>query len=339
MYVKQILIIGLCFWILVAKAQQPVITQLDSSTKTSIRGLSVVNDKIVWCSGTNGMVAKSLDGGKTFKWKQVSGYEKGDFRDIEAFDKDKAIVMAIDEPAVILKTVDGGITWKKVFEDTTKGMFLDAMDFKNDKEGVVVGDPIDGKIFLAYTIDGGNTWTKKLTTKAEKGEAFFAASGGNIKLKAGRKGQKNELIYVTGGTKSKFYSDEFPEGKLLPIVQGKESAGANAIDIWGDKAVIVGGDFSSDTSSTNNSVLVNFTDKTAFSQPTTPPHGYRSSVVFIDKNTLIACGTSGVDISYDGGLNWQLVSKKSYHVVQKAKHGSRIFLAGSKGKIAVLSRN
>ncbi len=340
MHCKILLPILLCFFVVFAKAQQqPVITLLDSSTKTSIRGLSVVNDKIVWCSGTNGMVAKSLDGGKTFKWTAISGYQKRDFRDIEAFDKNKALIMAIDEPAVILKTVDGGTTWKKVFEDTTKGMFLDAMNFLNDKEGVVVGDPIDGKIFFAHTNDGGNTWTKELSTKAEKGEAFFAASGSNIKMKEGKKGQKVELIFVSGGAKSKFYSNSFPEGISLPMVQGKESTGANAIDIWEDKAVIVGGDFSSDSTSTNNCLLVNFTDENSFSQPITPPHGYKSSVVYIDKNTLIVCGTSGVDISYDGGLNWQLVSKQSYHVVQKAKHGSRIFLAGSRGKIAVLSRN
>ena len=160
-----------------------------------------------------------------------------------------------------------------------------------------------------------------------------------MKLKAGKKGQKNELMYVTGGIKSKFYSDNFPEGITLPIVQGKESTGANAIDVMGDKAVIVGGDFGSDTVSYSNCVIINLADDNSFSHPITPPHGYRSSVVFIDKNTLVACGTSGVDISYDGGINWQLVSKQSYHVVQKAKNGSRIFLAGSKGKIAMMTNN
>lgn len=101
----------------------------------------------------------------------------------------------------------------------------------------------------------------------------------------------------------------------------------------------MGGDFSNDTASSNNCVIVDFTNGNSFSQPIIPPHGCRSSVRFIDKNTLVACGTSGVDISYDGGMNWQLVSKQSYHVVQKAKHGNKIFLAGSKGKIAVMTSN
>ena len=44
----------------------------------------------------------------------------------------------------------------------------------------------------------------------------------------------------------------------------------------------------------------------------------------------------GVDISDDGGINWELVSKGSYHVVQRAKKGNAVYLAGSKGKIAKL---
>ena len=35
---------------------------LTAGTKTSLRGLSVVSDKIIWASGSNGTVAKSLDG-------------------------------------------------------------------------------------------------------------------------------------------------------------------------------------------------------------------------------------------------------------------------------------
>jgi photosystem II stability/assembly factor-like uncharacterized protein len=88
----------------------------------------------------------------------VAGYEERDFRDIEAIDSSTAIIMAVAEPAIILKTTDGGKSWSKVFEDSTKGMFLDAMDF-NGNEGVVVGDPIDGKVFLAQTNDLGDIWT------------------------------------------------------------------------------------------------------------------------------------------------------------------------------------
>jgi hypothetical protein len=80
--------------------------------------------------------------------------------------------------------------------------------------------------------------------------------------------------------------------------------------------------------------LFNLKQPGQFSFPTTPPHGYRSSVIYLNEQDLICCGTSGIDISHDGGLNWILVSKDSYHVVKKAKNGKTVWLAGSNGKIA-----
>ena len=81
---------------------------LTQGTATSIRGLSVVNDDIIWTSGSKGMVGRSIDGGKTWSWNQVPGFEKREFRDIEAFDELNALILAIAEPGVILKTTDGG---------------------------------------------------------------------------------------------------------------------------------------------------------------------------------------------------------------------------------------
>ena len=87
---------------------------LTSGTRSSFRGLSAVDDNIVWVSGSNGTVGKSINGGKTWEWITVPGYEKREFRDIEAFDEKTAVVIAIAEPANILKTTDGGKTWKQV---------------------------------------------------------------------------------------------------------------------------------------------------------------------------------------------------------------------------------
>ena len=43
------------------------IHQLTSKEKISLRGLNVVNNNIIWASGSNGHVAKSTDGGKNFE--------------------------------------------------------------------------------------------------------------------------------------------------------------------------------------------------------------------------------------------------------------------------------
>ncbi len=318
----------------VAIGQTPTIEILESGNKVSIRGLSVVTNKIIWASGNNGMVAKSTNGGKTFDWIKVAGYEKRDFRDIEAFDNNTAIIMGVDAPAIIVKTIDGGKSWKTVLLDSTKGMFLDAMDFSDNKNGIVVGDPMDQKVYLSTTNDQGNTWKRKIynentnTLTTHTGEAFFASSGTNIKLIG------KEIVFVSGGMKSQiFYQNKWKE---LPLIQGKESTGANSIAVNHGNGVVVGGDFSKDTIVSGNCVLINLGKELTITQPETAPHGYRSCVIYISENVLIACGTSGVDISKDGGKNWALISKDGFHVVQKAKNGTAVFLAGSNGRIAKL---
>lgn len=315
-------------------AQQPMIKVLESGKKISIRGLSVVSDKIIWASGSRGSVARSVDGGATFIWYSVTGYEKNDFRDIEAFDENTALIMGITQPAVILKTTDGGKNWKKILEDTTQGAFWDAMDFSG-KEGILIGDPLGDAVYLAATQDEGETWNRLNPIRVKvNGEAFFASSGTNIK-----KSKKGITFFASGGKQSNIYSIDNGVIQSIPIMQGGTSTGANSMDYFTrkKKGIIVGGDYSKDTLSKNNCALFTYNKKSfEFTVPQIPPHGYRSCVIYLDKNHLITCGSSGVDISGDGGRNWQLISKESFHVCQKAKKGKTVFMAGANGRIAKL---
>jgi len=325
---------------IIAQSNNPL-QILEQGRKTSIRGLSVVSNKIIWVSGSGGSVGKSVDGGKSFKWMTIKGYEKRDFRDIEAYNHKTAIIMAIAEPALILKTIDGGENWYKVFEDSTKGMFLDAMNAEA-KTIQVIGDPINGKAFFAMSNNLGETWeTNKLDGIAlNEGEAFFASSGTNLQISKSSNTFKKGSFMVTGGKVSRLLNardqrDQFP----LPLLQGKESTGANSIAVSpsGKHSFIVGGDFAKDTLRAGNSIAVRLEPSIQFKEPTTPPFGYRSCVIYLNNQTLVACGTSGVDISKDGGMNWENISTQSFHVVQKAKNGNAIFLAGGGGRIAKLT--
>jgi len=321
----------LCLELLRADAQK--VELLTSSAHSSFRGLSVVNDQVVWVSGSNGTVGRSLDGGKTWEWITVPGHEKNDFRDIEAFDKNTAVIMAIATPAIILKTRDGGKTWQQVYENNTPGMFLDAMEFWNRDSGIVLGDPINGKFFVARSFDGGDSWheipTRELP-EADSGEACFASSGTNV-----RKLKKDEACFISGGLRSRlFIRDQRID---LPIVQGRESTGANSIAVLDARHfVVVGGDFAHDTVTYKNCALTR-DGGTTWIAPTTPPHGYRSCVEYVEKNKLICCGTSGVDFSTDGGMSWQLIDTGNFHVCRKAKKGHAVFLAGGNGRIGKLT--
>jgi hypothetical protein len=334
-----ILLIGSSNNIFSQRKTLPKIEIINTGVKTSIRGLSVVNNNVVWVSGSNGMVGKSSNGGKNWKWMTVKGFEKSDFRDIEAFDANTAIIMAIatpaDAPAYILKTTDGGDTWKIVYENKTKGMFLDAMEFRDPKNGMVIGDPVDGKFFMAKTADGGNSWNELPVEErfvADSGEAFFASSGTNIRLLYNR-----SVFIVSGGKNSRlFYNKTIID---LPMTKGKETAGTNSVAVYdnfkknpANKIIIVGGDFTADSLTDKNCFVSNNAGKT-WERPKTPPHGYRSCVEFLNKETIVTCGLNGVDYSFDGGRNFYSISKEGFHVCRYARIGNTVYLAGGNGKI------
>ncbi|MCP9750323.1 oxidoreductase [Ferruginibacter sp. HRS2-29] len=306
---------------------------LTSGTKTSMRGLSVVNDKIVWASGSNGTVAVSVDGGENWKWITVKGYEKMDFRDIEAFDKKNAVIMGIDSPAYILRTTDGGENWTKVYQNNDKGIFLDAMEFWNEQSGIVIGDPIGGRFFIARTFDGGVSWQDLPFGKrpvADSGEVCFASSGTNI-----RKLNRSEAIFISGGIVSNVF---IRDKKIkLPLLQGKESTGANSIAVKDSKTFMVaGGDFTTKDSSNLNCVYT--TDGgTSWQTPLKNPSGYRSCVEYCGKQKWITCGLNGVDISTDDGKTFTSISTTGFHVVRKAKKGKAVFFAGGGGRIGKLN--
>jgi photosystem II stability/assembly factor-like uncharacterized protein len=327
-----------CSLLLFSQKKLPEVKIITQDAKTDIRGLSVVNDMVVWVSGSNGTIGKSTDGGKSWKWFVVKGFEKRDFRDIEAFDAATAVVIAVDAPAYILKTTDGGESWKIVYENKTTGMFLDAMEFWNEVSGIVIGDPIGGKVFVARTFDGGNTWKDipdNYRPIADSGEAFFAASGTNVRAL-----DRDESVLVSGGSRSRMY---VRDKKIdLPILQGRETTGANSIAVLdnnklkgGSTMIIVGGDFSNPRSDSLNCFFTANHGKT-WKAPKTPPHGYRSCVEYLSKKQLVTCGPTGVDYSLDGGNTWKLISKEGFHVCRIAKNGAAVYLAGANGKVGKL---
>jgi photosystem II stability/assembly factor-like uncharacterized protein len=328
---KSLLIICFfCFSFSSLFAQTVVV--VEQGQKISLRGLSMPSTSVVWASGSNGKVAKSVDGGNTFRWMTVEGYGKRDFRDIEAFDSSTAIIMGVDTPAIILKTTDGGKTWRKVFEDARPGMFLDAMDFSGNN-GVVIGDPINGKTFMAVSNDKGDSWIPKETPDSMMdGEAFFASSGSNIKLLGLKRGRKT--LFVSGGIQSRLFFNG--NAINLPLQSGRNSTGANGLALHPNQkqGIIVGGDFANDKRSDSAMLLFSLYPSVKFSSPVTPPSGYKSAAVFLYKTYVLACGTSGVDLSVDGGLKWKKISDIGFHVAVKSPDGQYAIMAGGNGRIA-----
>ena len=94
--------------------------------------------------------------------QSVKDFEAVDFRSLYAFDSLNAIIANAGSPASILKTVDGGKTWKEVYHNEHKDIFLDGIDFWDSQRGLIYGDPINSHMQILKTSDGGNTWDVNL---------------------------------------------------------------------------------------------------------------------------------------------------------------------------------
>jgi photosystem II stability/assembly factor-like uncharacterized protein len=318
----------------VLKAQ--TITILQQDKPTSIRGLSVVDNNTAWVSGSKGYIAKTNDGGKTWSWQQIKGYEKSDFRDIEAFNDKEAVIMSSGTPSLILKTVDGGQTWQEKYHKTDTTYFLDAMDFADNLHGYILGDPINNKFLLLETKDGGETWSEsKNPPNALSGEAAFAASGTCLRVSG------NGAVYIASGGKSARLISLQP-GNIqwqytnLPVTHGQSSEGAFSLSMGQNQGIIVGGDYANDKKTDSVATIHSVHPLLKFTPPHTGPAGFQSSVEHIKSGIFLSTGTPGSNITTDGGNTWKQIDSTSFNVCRKAKHGKLVLLAGNGGKIAVL---
>src|SRR5919109_5373606 len=131
-----------------------------SRTTARLRGVSAVDAKVAWASGSNGTYLKTVDGGATWQAATVPGAESLDFRDVEAFDASTAYLISIGEgeKSRIYKTTDGGRDWKLQFTNHNPKAFFDAMAFWDADRGIALSDPVDGRFLIIRTSDGGATW-------------------------------------------------------------------------------------------------------------------------------------------------------------------------------------
>lgn len=309
------------------------------NTKASLRGLSVVNEKVIWASGTGGTFLKTIDGGRNWTVGKVPDAEKLDFRDVEAFDSETAYLLSIGngENSRIYKTTDGGKTWKMQFKNTNEKAFFDAFAFWDKTHGIAMSDPVDGKYLLISTDDGGQNWNSLSTDKmpgAKTGEAAFAASGTCILTQG-----ENNAFLVSGGQDARVFRSSNRGLSWLvadtPLTKGTAGSGIFSIAMFDKiRGVIVGGNYEKPIDMTNNLAFTN--DGGASWILGKGLNGYRSGAVFVDKKTLVAVGASGSDVSYDGGKSWANIDKENYNSVE-AKGKKAIWAVGANGLVAKFS--
>ena len=317
-----------------------------SGSPASLRGISAANVQTCWASGSAGTVLRTTDGGET--WSSVSPPHTGDqdFRDIEAFDDQTAVIMSAGEIDRVYRTENGGQTWAMTYEHPDGKAFFDGMAFGDELHGWIMSDPIDGRLLILKTVDGGKSWQplpREQSPAVESGEAGFAASGTNL-LAIG----KHELMIALGGSDPDSNSvasrmvatqdgGKTWEFHSVPIARNPSSGMFSIARADQKHWVAVGGNYKRADESSENFVTSSDGGQTWKKPVGLAPSGYRS-VVAVGKHSsskfLLAAGPSGTDLSNDFGQTWRRVSDTGFHTVDFSADLSAGWGAGSDGRIS-----
>jgi photosystem II stability/assembly factor-like uncharacterized protein len=319
-----------------------------TGSTAQFRGLAAVSKDVAWVGGSAGTVLRTVDGGKS--WQNVSppGAETVQFRDVEAFDAQRAVVLSIGngEDSRVYRTEDGGKSWTETFRNTDANAFYDCLDFYDNKHGLALSDPVDGKFRILATADGGKSWKVQPTAGmpvALPGEFAFAASGTCLVAGPGR-----TAWFATGGGDRPRVFRTVDGGLHWTVVDSPMASGAAAgifsLAFRGALfGVAVGGDFLKPTEAVKAASVTYDGGRSWKLVPADKaPKGYRSGSAFVPNSptTVIAVGPSGSDVSYDGGRSWTQFYDGSFDSVECAGHGTNAgcWASGAKGAVARLTR-
>jgi hypothetical protein len=334
-----------------------------SNTTADLRGIHSVGNGVAWASGTNGTVLRTEDSG--YVWQTCSippGAEHLDFRGIQGFDANTAIVMSSGKGDLsrLYKTTDGCHTWKLVFTNPDAEGFWDAVMYVDEFDTTfILGDPVNAQ-FRLFSRSGESSkfsanWNGH-PIPASSGQAAFAASNSLLISNLG----DGMFSFISGGTRSEIIHEEhgidYKRGMFsdwsrssLPFASG-ETSGAFSIaarpheTAEGDSkhGVVVGGDYRKPDSDSQTAAYSSDWGYKWYPS-LTMPHGYRSSVAYDEKTkSWITVGPNGTDISTDDGKNWRPVRPDpALHEAPDADRNwnaiSLPFVVGPHGRIGKLN--
>ncbi|MFI0982215.1 WD40/YVTN/BNR-like repeat-containing protein [Streptomyces sp. NPDC021093] len=311
-------------------------------TDVRFRGLAAVNRHTAWVAGSKGTVLRTADGGRS--WANVSppGAGELEFRDIEAFDGRRAVVLAIGEGEAsrTYRTEDAGRTWKETFRNPDPKAFYDCLTFFDRRNGLAMSDPVDGKYRILSTADGGKSWKvlpDKGMPEALPGEAGFAASGQCLVSNGPR-----DVWLATGGASRGRVLHSADRGLTWRATDLSIPAGDPARGVFGvafrdrTHGIAVGGDYRAGQASPDAAAITADGGRT-WQRSTTPPTEYRSGVAWLphSRSVALSVGPTGTDVTLNAGRSWRKIDAGSYDTVNCAADFG-CWASGEKGRVARL---
>lgn len=285
---------------------------------TSIRAIEFLDQSTLAFAGSDGLYGTvDISSGKVRT--NVMEYDTitPSFRAIAHTSSD-FFMLSIGSPALLYKTGGQG-KMELVYREEGEAVFYDSMTFWDNKEGVAVGDTVEGCLSIIITRDGGKTWHKISCSELPEGiegEGAFAASNTNVEVKGDQAwiATTEGRIYYTKDKGKKW------EVVTTPMKNDVPTQGIYSIDFYDENlGVAIGGDYTRPELNKGNKMITKDGGLSWKSIAEGELPNYRSCIQFIpnsDGKGIVAVGFTGIVYSFDGGLKWKQLSDEGFYTVR-----------------------
>jgi photosystem II stability/assembly factor-like uncharacterized protein len=326
-----------------ARAQSaPVLEPQQAGTTARLQAVSVVSASVVWASGARGTYVRTLDGGRTWTAAVVPGADSLEFRDVHAFDADRAVLLAAGpgERSRLYRTENGGRTWELAFTNKNPDAFYDCIDFRGSF-GVAVSDAVQGRFPLLRTRNGGRSWEPfeppgYHSIQAIEGEGAFAASGTCLVVL----GDGGFQIATAKGGRVLRFTSRAAEVRETPVIRNLPMAGIASLAYRSERiGVAAGGDLAQPDAFTDN-VAVTRDGGRSWTLGGRPPFPGPIYGLAYSRGpggpVLVAVGPRGAAWSPDDGAAWKPLTDASHWGLGFAPRGVG-WLVGPEGRVTRVS--
>lgn len=158
---KRITAIGiLTFFLCLHAIAQSSYELLVTGIEDDLHDIFPLNDREIWAYtyGT-GLVYHSADSGKT--WQKIAQLDSVFYEQMYFFDSDTGYIIGMHS---VLRTNDGGKTWKNLDPARNNKLFYYSMYFETPEKGFVSGFRIKDSLAIPsvyHTINGGQSWSER----------------------------------------------------------------------------------------------------------------------------------------------------------------------------------
>ncbi len=170
--------------------------QITKASYSSLNSVFFTNENVGWIAGSSGTILKTTDGGNTWE-SPLLGTLPVVSTMYSIYFVDENIGYAGGSNDLLLKSTDGGASWSRINLDAGGGSIY-SIYFSDENTGWILSGT-NGSGQIAYTTDGGATWSIQVTESSSRLRSMSFASNGHG-VCAGGKGGAFAFYYTKDGT-------------------------------------------------------------------------------------------------------------------------------------------